>query len=94
MPTPKIIEYELSKDIGNFNAERIKVIAEILPGETAQAVLEKCRKFVKANLNGDDDEMIRAKQILADEDEHTGREVKWAKQIIARGDGAENLGIL
>lgn len=78
------IEYERTKDLGNFQYERVKVVVQVLPDESAQSVLDLAKSFVKGNLDEavGDEAYQRAMSIINNEDDCTVREVRWAKEYI------------
>lgn len=79
------IEYHKVYNLGNYSNEKIGVTISLQPGENpvdafaeAKKIVEKSHKFFQ-----DGPSYEKAKTVIANPDDYTGRDIKQAAEIIA-----------
>lgn len=87
MKAHKVI-YEKLFNLGNYTHEKIGIEVEIESGEKAEDVLKKAKMFVIKNSVGHEfiQEYKNNQKIVSTPDEYTGKEVKKAKDFLAKYD--------
>jgi len=63
---PNEVEYGFTKNMGNFQSERLSLRLEVLPEEDAEETLSRCRQWVAQHLSVPDQELNDAHYKLAD----------------------------
>lgn len=79
------VRYERLKSTGNFEHEKVAIEVQVEEGETAQQALAAAREFVNRSLPDPkrEQDLMRAKNILAKPDVHYVRDVRWAEEFMS-----------
>lgn len=87
------IYYQKCFNLGNYQNEVVGIELEIEEGEKALDVLEKAKTFVESRdfAKACIDEYNNYYAIANDPDNHTGREVRMAKEYLSKYEKSDDL---
>jgi hypothetical protein len=78
------IYYQKCFNLGNYSNEVVGVELEVEAGEKACEVLQAAQKFVEGQSNAkfNKELLSKAKNIISNPDDYTGKDVKYAKSVL------------
>ena len=79
---PTEVTYERLVNTGNYSHEKFSVKVNLESGDTVASAIEACRRIVAQRVKEHDWRISEALKVMANEDAHTGIQVKEARKIL------------
>jgi hypothetical protein len=87
---PQKVYYKKLFNLGNYSHEEIGVEIELDEGESVQSVIQVARKFVSLNSQETAERIKECEQVVKNQEEYTGRQVKAAQNFLKEIDEMQN----